>query len=717
MKRFSSLLPLYVSLVLGGGCVGPTSVVEVQNLKEEIIAGETQQLSKLLQALESRDPEVREAAVRALADLGEEVIPALQATVRKENDRSGPALLALGLMGDPVELSFIRQYKRHTKLGGSARQAERMIEEDLLQRSVEQKDVEAMNAYVEFFPEGVERQRVEALREDVLAEQAYARIQANPTPEGMRDFIKQHPDSRRVEEVRQELVRRLFADVRSALERNEYSTAHNLLKEAEAADPRRSGDVAKLKGEAYLREGDWLSSQGDITGAVDVWRAALELPETRQDAERRIARAQLDEVARLFKQGKLAEAVARADQAVATDPALKEEVSRLKSEQIQLLLPVLDDPNVDHIPALRSLLQLGTDAVRPLEVYLGNLFVRKDYKLVEEVMTVLSMVLGPPGVISDEPQPIAAVRVRDSLSGFIRAGFTTAITEVSRLFSAPDFRAGWRPNLEPLDPRTTPLVTRTLETTSKYLGLLRLGLGFRALLGEQGMEVISGNPVKEDVLRQRVRGGDIGNNEGDVLLTRVQLAGTYASALAPLLKIARENPRQVLDFAVGLNVPPTTPDDWMTMAEGVANFSRQTVSGQNVGVITLWDGSTHTTRIQLVEVEADPRQVTLSVYDPVVDGLTYGTPDARAQVEARTLALTVSIARLTWGLYPGIGAVTVMLGNTSAGRFEPQTRYVLERKGVDRIDVGALRSLGGYYGPAQAELLSVRWTRWGGAAK
>ena len=122
---------------------------------------------------------------------------------------------------------------------------------------------------------------------------------------------------------------------------------------------------------------------------------------------------------------------------------------------------------------------------------------------------------------------------------------------------------------------------------------------------------------------------------------------------------------------------------------------------------------TTTMPLTLIAVDADPRQVGLSIYHPVVEGLASAGAQSRADTEARSLATVMNLARLTDGLYPGIDRVTVMLG-TWDGRFEPQTRYTLNQKGFAKLDQAALRQKAGAYGDAEASALDVRWTRWAG---
>lgn len=709
MYTLRHLLPLGLSFALGvlaitPGCATPRSAAEVQDLQQEIQAGETQKLSRLLSALESRDPEIREAAVRALADLGAIAVDPLKATVEKHSSRSGPALLALGLMGDPDHLDFIRGQRSDPKLSAYARQAERVIEDKLYQEATGDGGIAGMDAYLEAFPEGSQRAEVEALRSETLARASFKALSEAPTLEDMREFLRVYPSSSHTEEVRQMLVRTLFAASRTALDAGEFQQVRAYLQEVATLDPRRGADVSRLRAESYLKEGDVLIGQKRTAEAMVALEEATKFPDVRVEAERRMARILVDEARVLLEAGQYPEGVEKADRAARFDATTRPEVDRLKVDHVRRLLAQVEDPAGDHAAAIGAILVFGDQAVRPMEEYLGSLFAQGEHARVEEVMAVLGVTLMPWRGQADTSQaPVAAVRVRDALASYIRSGFTTAITEVSRLFSSAEFRGGWEPNMPPLDPRRAPLVLRVEQITANYLGLLRLGLGFRALLGEAGLEVITGDPIPDDQLKARVREGDIGANPSSTLLSRVQLAGTYAAAMGELIRGARLDPQRVLAEAVRLGVPPTTPDDWMTLAEA-------TRAGATPRAMP---GAARPAAPSLVSVEADPRQVTLNVYDPVVEGLALGGQQARLDTEAHALALLFNLARLTYGLYPGIDKITLQVG-TLEGRFEPQARFVVTLKGFSAVDAAALRQLAPTYGPAQRQLLETTWTRWGG---
>lgn len=723
MSRIAKLRPsralLGLTFLLLTACAGPRSEVEVFHLRDMVKEGRSEYLAELINALGSSSEEVRSAAVNSLAELGEVAEPRLKQTVREQSILSGPALRALGKAGNPESLGIIREYREHPSLGAPAQEAERAIERKLFTQ-VQAGDLEAMEAYLDAFPDSDRNDQIRRTRKARLAKNAYEQVARNPTPESLEAFLTEYPEAEDAPIARVTLSRLLIKDALGALELERFDGARTLLRRAVEVDARREVEVQRLMAQSYLNEGRKLKADNQEEAALKALEEASKHPEQRLEAERLRADILMSQGRARFQAGKIREGVELIEQAAALDPARRAESIGIKatlSSDYQARLTATD--TATRRLALVGLLTLGDEAVKPMELYLGNLFLKKDYAKVDEVVVALSEVrrAAPSGARNP-----GADRVTEMLVEYLRTALVASSAEVTRLFSAPDFTALWKPSLNPLDPREYPLVFKVDELTSRHLGLSRIGLTAKALLGDSGVEVVKGSLLKEDELRQRITQGQLGQDPSLPLLTRVQLAARIASAYAELRRTAEKQPALFMEYAVGLMVPPVSAADWLSVSEGFKRLSNAVGAGQRLPTYQL-GGGLRNDRTALVNLDFDQRSLTLQVTDPVVGQLAAGTPEVRSEASQRTLALLLNVARSAFSLYSSIERLTVMMGTAEVsgdtgqvvkgGRFDPETRMLLSQKNYVKLDWEKLRVLNGSYGPNEAAGIDLQWARWG----
>lgn len=699
-------------------CAGPRSEVEVFHLRDMVRDGQTEYLAELIAALGSSSEEVRSASINSLAELGEVAEPRLKQAVREENIQSGPALLALGKGGNPESLGIIREFKDSPTLGAYATEAERAIEKQLYNR-VQGGELEAMDAYLDAFSESDKADLIRKNRRAKLAKGAYERVTQSPSAEAYEGFLKDYPDSDDAPMARVLLARLLVKDAMGKVELEEYDKARAVLQKVIEIDPRRDQEVNRLVAQSYLNEGRSLKAAGKDDAALKALEKAGEFPELRFEADRTRADILMGRARTKLNAGQIREGVVLAEQAATLDPVRRTEVITLKATLASdFQSKIQSNDAATRRLALVGLVSLGDEAIKPMELYLGNLFVKKDYALVEEVVVALSESnRGAPAGSTNA----GANRVAEMLTEYLRTALAASSADITRLFSSPDFTRVWTNELNPLDPRQYPTVFKVDELASRHLGLSRIGLTTRALLGDTGLEVVRGSLLPEEEVRNRLAQGQIGQDPSLQLLTRVQLCARSASLFGELRRNAEKQPALFMEYAVGLTVPPVSVGDWVLVSEGFKRVQEQASTGGRLSSRQL-AGGLRSDRISMYSLEYDQRSLTIQVFDPVVLSLPSGTPEAQAEATSRTLALLLNAARCAYGLYPSIERFTVLMGSAEImpdtglvnrqGRFDPETRAMLSAKNMAKIEWNKLRLLNGAYGPTEAGLVDLQWNRW-----
>lgn len=722
--RLGLWLSLGLLTLAAPACVGPRSEVEVYHLRDLIKEGKTEHVDELIKALGAPYEEVRTAAVSALAELGEVAEPKLRAVIGEESTRSGPAMLALGRGANPDNLSFIRQFHAHPNLGGPAREAERSIEKRLYERA-RSGDVEAAEAYLDDpeFGKGSKADEIRKLRRIQVARATFDRLSTTPDIAGWRAYIQDFGDMEDAPLAKARLAQLLVQEARGHLERAEYRQAREKLSQVVEADPRRDPEARRLTAETYLAEGRGLKAGAKEAEALKALELAGAWPEFRAESERLRADILLAQGRARLEAGDIPAGLTLLEDAALMDPARRPEVAAIKSDlSTELQSRILStDPKVRN-SGLVGLVSLGDEAIRPMEVYLGNLFVRKDYALVEEVVVALKLARTASTARATRPGAISpSDRIAELLSEYLRSALASSSSELTRFFASPEFTVVWTPQLNPLDPRHYPTVYKVEELATRHLGLTRIGLSVQALLGEGVVEVVKGSLLRDEEVIRQLNAGQLGQEASAPLLTRVQLAGRYASIMAALRRSAEKQPALLMEYAAGFSLPPVQPSDWIQVADGFERMLKKVQEGARLTPAVLQDAF-RSGPVQLVKLEADSRALTLHLADPVTAGLVAGTPEARSAALMRTLTILVNSARVAFALYSSIDRYTVILGTgepspdgvgvVRGGRFDPETRLVLSQKSLPKLDYPRLRSLAGTYSAAELALMDVQWSRW-----
>lgn len=699
-------------------CLGPRSEVEVFHLRDMVRDGQTEYLSELINALGSPSEEVRSAAINSLAELGEVAEPRLKQAIREENVNSGPALLALGKSGSTDALGVLREYRDHPTLGASAQEAERAIERKLYAR-VQTGEIEAMEAYLDAFPDSDKNETIRKARRARLSKTAYDQISQSPSVPALEGFLQEYSDTEDAPMAKVLLARLLVKEAMGSIDLEEYTKARATLQKVIEVDARRESEVKRLVAQSYLNEGRTLKLAGKDAQALKALEQASSFPELHFEADRQRADILLTQGRAKLNQSLIRQGVVLAEQAALLDPARRPEVLALKaslSSDFQAKMSSSDATT--RRMGLVGMVSLGDEAIKPMELYLGNLFVRKEYAGVEEVVVALaeSRKSAPEGSSN-----AGADRVVELLTEYLKTALMASSADMTRLFGSPEFVKIWTAELNPLDPRQYPTVFKVEELSTRHLGLSRIGLSVRILLGDSGMEVVKGSLLSDDEARLRLSQGQIGQDPGLAMLTRTQLCARFSSLMGELRRTAEKQPALFMEYAVGLTVPPTTSSDWLLVAEGYKRVVEQTASGRRLPANQM-AGGLRSDRTALVSLDFDQRSLTLQVYDPIVVQLLSATPEAQAEAMARTLSAVLNSARSAYGLYSSIERYTILVGSAElsadtglvnkTGRFEPETRIMLSAKNFAKIDWTKLRQLNGLYGPVEAGLVDLQWNRW-----
>ncbi len=716
LRRTSSLVAVVWLLI--AGCAGPQSPVEVYHYRDLVREGQIAYLADLAEALAASDESVRGAAIRSMAELGPVAIPRLKQVVKEESKGAGPALLALGMTGEADVVGFIRQYAVHPTLGAAAAEAERTLEANLYAR-VKEGDLEAMEAYLDAFPDSPRAEEIREARRDRLARQAFERARTTGSMEELEAFLDQYADSEDAPMVRVMLGRMMVKEALRLLDAQEYERAREMVSRVPRLDARREQEAARVIARSYLEEGKALRAEGRDDDALERLAKAAEFPEFRLEASRIQADILMVAARARLQESRIQEAVVLLNRARALDISRGEEIAGIKADLVAEFQAAIhaEDP-VARKRGLVGMVSLGEEAIKPLELYLGTLFARKDYAKVEEVVEALAEARRavPEGVENRGIDRTTALLVN-----YLKASLEASTGEVIRLFGSSDFLRYWNAHVDPVDPRQYPLVFKVEGATVRHLGLSRVALAAKALLGENTLHLTEGNLLPEEEVTARIARGEVGNDPAQGLLTRVQLCARYASILAEFNELVLENRDRFMAYAVGLSVPPYTAADWLAVAEG---FRRAVANAGPTGRVDIAAsrGGIRTNDTSLISADYDHRSLTVLVYDPVVDRLGSMTETARAEAAQRTLAVLMNSARIAFGLYAGVDRYTVMIGSTErtqsadsrvrGGQFNPETRMMISQKFFSKIDWEAIRKRNGTYTARELELIDLRWYRW-----
>ncbi len=709
---------LVLAWTLTAGCTGPQSPVEVYHYRDLVREGKVEHLEELSQALASSDESVRGAAIRSMAELGPVAIPRLKQLVREESKAAGPALLALGMTGDAEVVGFIRQYANHPLLGAPAAEAEKTLEASLYAR-VKQGDLEAMEAYLEAFPDSPKSEDIREQRRNLLAKQAFERARSTGSMEELEAFLNQYADSADAPKVRVLLARMMIKEGAERLNAGDYEGARQMVARVPTIDPRRAQEAKRIIARSHLEQGRKLKEAGETNEALEHLAKAAEFSEFRVEANRIQADILVTEAHKNLEASKVQEAVLLLNRAAELDASRRDEIAGIKADLVAKFQAAIDsDDPVVRKQGLVGMVSLGDEAVKPLELYLGTLFARRDYAKVEELVGALAEARR---AVPEGETNRGIERTTALLLNYLKVSLEASTGEVIRLFGSSDYLRYWKPEIDPVDPRQYPLIFKVEGTTTRHLGLSRIALAAKALLGASTLQIAQGKLLPDDEVMARIGRGDIGNDPSEGLLTRVQLCARYSSILADFDRLVTEDRDRFLAYAVGLSVPPFTTTDWLTVAEG---FKRAVANAGPDGRpdIETSRGGLRTNDTSLISADYDRSSLTVLLYDPVVDRLGSKTETARAEAAQRTLAVLMNTARIAFGLYAGVDRYTVMIGSTErsqsadsrvrGGQFNPETRMMLSRKHFDKVDWAAIRKLNGTYSARELELVDLRWFRW-----
>ncbi len=716
LRRTCSLL--FAVWMMASGCAGPQSPVEVYHYRDLVREGQVAYLEDLSAALASSDESVRGAAIRSMAELGPVAIPTLKQVVREEGKGAGPALLALGMSGEAEVIGFIRQYRSHPLLGASASEAEKTLEGQLYAR-VKEGELDAMEAYLESFPDSPRADQIREERRNRLAKQAFERARTTGSMEELEAFLDQYADSEDAPMVRMMLARMMVQEGFSLLDAGEYERAREMVAQVPRLDARREQEASRIVARSYLEEGKKLRAEGRNEAALERLGKAAEFPEFRVEANRIQADILMEEARKKLELANIQEAVTLLNRAGVLDISRGEEIARIKADLASEFQRAIhsEDPGARK-RGLVGMVSLGEEAIKPLELYLGTLFARREYGKVEEVVDALAEARR---AVPEGEENRGIDRTTALLMNYLKASLQASTGEVIRLFGSPDYLRYWNPNIDPIDPRQYPLIFKVEGTTVRHLGLSRIALAAKALLGEQTLQISEGTLLPDEEVLARISRGEVGNDPGQGLLTRVQLCARYATILAEFNRLVEEKPDRFMAYAVGLSVPPYTTADWLAVAEG---FKRAVANAGPDGRLDIEAsrGGIRTNDTSLLSADYDQRSLTVLVYDPVVDRLGSMTETARAEAAQRTLSVLMNSARIAFGLYAGVDRYTVMIGSTErsqspdarvrGGQFNPETRMMISQKRYGKIDWEAIRKLNGAYTARELELIDFRWYRW-----
>ncbi|MBN1337269.1 MAG: tetratricopeptide repeat protein [Deltaproteobacteria bacterium] len=503
--------PSVLALVLAAACAGRNPDA-VRTLAEQA-ESDPRKVERLVGVLKSPDEATWRAAYGALVSLRLKAVPALERAVQARHAGTERALLALGEMGEPSVLPFLHAARGEPDLKVWVDPAWELAERTLAERLEEDRSEAMCDAYLEWFPNGDQREEALALRRELQAEQAWADLGDPPSESEIRDFLDRWDDTRMAVRARRVLAGRLLAkaDRERAQGRTEQALAH--VGEAREVDPTAPADTVEASIRAAM--GRVALAEGRIDDAVEALGRARKLGGDAQIRE--VLQRVLEERARAAAaRGAWVPALRDLDRAVEEGGPGAPGLEEVRRRTVQQMIHLLDAGGAPMDGLVEALAEEGPNGRRALEPAIASALDQGDASLLERAMV---------GVAAAEAAGDGRA-ARAWGADLLERAASAAEAEVRVLLNDSGGLENLLACADPSDAAWLARVEAATRVLRRYLGVASCTAAFADQGGAPETLVPSERIQTEAEVTALVRGGHDGRNP-EVLprLARIQVLG------------------------------------------------------------------------------------------------------------------------------------------------------------------------------------------------
>lgn len=646
------LLTLALGLsMLVTGC-GVRHPEQVESLAEAA-AEDPRKTGKLVAALRSKHEEVRVAAQEALVELGSSAAPELRDVVLRRKPEAGPALLVLGLMGDPDHFPLLEQHLGDPTLGPWARDGLEQGSVALWNRIAAEPDMALCDAYLQWFPEGAHSEAARDLRRELEAEAALAALGPDPRYGALVSYHRRYGDTRAGEAARLRLASRALADALTEIENGRPRQALRYVEEAREWD----GEVDADPVEAAARE-SWaasLAEQQRWDPAIEQLTLAAELGGGNSAllGDHHHTRAQ-----QRFAAGDPVGGMIDLLMAERTFTPLTMPVTEERKKRGKAVLEQLRKGEVTIQVGIEALAMAGPELVDGTQALVWERLVAGEPEaLVVLVQAASAPVLGDPA--------------GDWLDELVSRALTETTSQVEALFADPERLARL---LEPgtLWSREGELGRRdSLALVRAYEGAVQAA-NAHIRFGRQVTGELPETAPEPDVnLRTRIAQGADPQDPQLSLLVRAQLLRFSLAQVEVIRDLAWRQPGLLASRFVGRELPPVTMAQWALLAAEAQEARRQAIYK-----VTLSDGNEAEL---IIRVSEGAMRVEISLFGPSVPLTDEAVGDA--------LTVLFGTARPLLYVHADVSQIDVVMGMTLAdGTLDTRVRLGLDQRTAQHMN-------------------------------
>ncbi len=656
-------LPILL-LALAVGC-GVHSPKKVQKLADRAQV-DPRKLDRLIRGLEARDEATWQEAYGVLVEMGIPAAGALQDAVLRKSSASGRCILVLGEMAEPANFPFMRDALAIPELRPYAEEAFDIAEELLLERIAEERTTGLCDAYVEWFPSGAQRESVELLRHELLAEQAWARLGRKPDRGSLRAFLDRYGDTPSAGRARTALHDRLLVEAGKELARGRLDESLELVHEAR--EQRSGAQVDAMEAAVRRARGQEALDSMRLDSAVRELEQALALA---GDAELRslLGQAYLERARRGFLLGRVEGAMRDLQQAERLDPAARGTTEQLRREWTEDLLARLEGAYEPPEGVVEALVLAGMSARPRLELSIQDALALGDS---EPLLRAID----------------AAAALRDSDRGqaarwctsLVEQALSDADGDVQLLLAHEPAQAELFEPDNFVSPEYARIVEEAAQVLRRYVAVVGAAHALQLRVGPVRGPLPASPPMLETDVAELFAGGHDGRDAlGLPPLTRAQLMLYQVNRINRLHVALRDHVAPVVGAVLEGGLAPFQLPEWVTVL-GAADLHGQGIAERSA----LRDG----TPVRVLAARDGGRlKVSLVVLEPDVLGPDPRLPDLWV---GDALGVVFALARPAMAADPELQRIEVVLGladgPAATAVVEPWLELGFSRRSVSRID-------------------------------
>ena len=623
-------------------------------------------LDRLIRGLEARDEATWQEAYAVLVEMGLPAAGGLQDAVMRRSPAAGRCILALGEMGEPANFPFMHDALGVAELRPYAFEAFEIAGDLLVERMVEERATGLCDAYLEWYPEGAEREQALLLRHDLLAEEAWTRLGRKPTVAELRAFLDRYGDTPTGQRARAELFGRLLVEAGKELGRHRLDESLELVMQAREVDPDADADgmeaaVRRARGEEAM-------------DALRMDTAVRELEQARtlsDDPELRslLGRAYLERARRAFLLGSPEAAMVDLRQAERLEPSTRGSAEELRRQWVEQLFERLEGAYEPPEGVVEALVMVGLPVRARLEAVILDALALGDPTLLERSIDAAA---APGDTGGERPDRWCTAMVERALSD--------AEGDVQLLLAHPPAQQALFEPDNFVSPEYARIVDDAARVLRRYVAVVGAAHYHQLRLGPVQGPLPASPPMLETDVAGLFDGGHDGRDAlGLPPLTRAQLMLYQVNRISRLHGALRDHLAAVVAEVLEGGLVPFQLNEWVRVL-GAADLR----AGELAQRSQLRDG----TPIRVVAHRDDEHlNITLLVLDPDVLGPGGQLPEAWI---GDALGVVFALARPAMAADPGLGRIAVVLGladgPAATAVVDAKLELGFSRRSVARID-------------------------------